>query len=315
MYQGGVLAEERKDDVADATVGAKSAIMDAQVLKWDIGFEIDEDKESYLDSSIGQNGNEEELSIPREVIADVVGRSRLVAELERPIKIGTYNELPAYLLRVRFAFRQPSSSWLHRIQEAEIDIEFEDAPVERVSKKGKEEHPAVAAFRPDGKWEGDVTPALVTEAASFSINAGYMCAGAEVGVEKSRTFIQKGRVSIHGLRGGGRHRNSVGWVIKEDKVSRGGVPEALRLPIIVARPSATRFSARVTIKAHYGFWRGRLARSIPVVGKNDDPLYFDPKTLEEMMEKGTRGVDGTKIAEHVGELDALDLGKWSSLSK
>ncbi|KAF2469214.1 uncharacterized protein BDR25DRAFT_51859 [Lindgomyces ingoldianus] len=277
-------------------------------IKWEIEFEILDDEE-YLDSS--QTNTEEELSIPREVIADVVGRSRLVAELERPIKIGTYKGLPAYLLRTHFAFQRASTNWLYRVQQAEITIEFEDAPYESGKKA---QHPAVAAFHPE-LFKGEITPALVTESASASINAGYISAGAEVGVEKSRTFVslEKGRVVVHGVRGGGRNHNIISWVVEQDSVAKAGIPRAIRLPLIVTRPIGGRFSARVTITAHYGFWRGKLARSIPVVGKNNDQLYFDPATLAAMAETGEKGVDGTAVAEQVGALDDVDLVSWSSL--
>jgi len=159
-------------------------------LAWSIPLEISTDEATYLDKS--QVNSPEELSIPREVISEVVGSSRLVAELERPIKIGTFNELPAFLLRTRFAFQRASSNWLYRIQAAEITIVFEDAQMNMASletkKKKALQHPAIAAFYPE-QFEGEISQALVTEGGSVSLDAGYMGVGASVGVETSRTYV------------------------------------------------------------------------------------------------------------------------------
>ncbi|KAF2653631.1 hypothetical protein K491DRAFT_680400 [Lophiostoma macrostomum CBS 122681] len=311
-------------------------------LTWTLDFSIPNESATYLDRPSPSTSNTAaELSIPREVIAEVVSGSRLVAELQRPIKLGTYNGLPAYLLRTHFAFQRASTSWLYRVQAAEITVEVEDARegdeekggiegeemvkgkgVEKETGKEKEKkkqdvgkHPAVAAWHPK-VFEGEVTTAMVTESASVGVNAGYAGAGVEVGVEKSRTFLEKGRITAHGVRGGGRNRNSITWVIEQDSVAKSGIPREIRLPLIVTRPGGARFSARVTVKVHYGFWRGALARSVPVVGKNHEPLFFDLQTLREVAERGEKGVDGTRIAEVVGEmegrLDGVDLGSLSS---
>ncbi|KAJ4288969.1 hypothetical protein N0V90_011311 [Kalmusia sp. IMI 367209] len=279
------------------------------VFSWSVPLYVSGDEAAYLDRS--QTNNEQELSIPREVIAEVVGGSRLVAELERPLKIGTYNELPAYLLRTRFSFQRASSNWLYRMQAAEITIVVEDAPAADSAAKAAKQHPAIAAWHPK-LFEGEVSHAVVTESVGASLEAGYMGAGGSVGVEKSRTFLEKGRVVVHGVRGGGRNRNSITWVVEQDSVEKSGIPRDIRLPLIVTRQNGGRFLARITVKAHYGFWRGALARSIPVVGKNDEPLYFDPATLENMAKDGEKGPDGTLVAESCESFDGIDLKSWGS---
>lgn len=169
------------------------AMIDAN-LKWDISLEISEDEETYLSGKQTEslNNDEEDQSIPRDVIAEVVKGSRIVAELSRPIRLGTYNELPAYLLQTHFSFQRVSSnSWLSRIRAAEITIEFEDAGTESAgtgNNTTSQLHPAVAAWHPK-LFEGEISRALVTESASVSLNAGYMGAGAEVGVEQSKTYV------------------------------------------------------------------------------------------------------------------------------
>ncbi|KAK7177631.1 hypothetical protein DPSP01_002398 [Paraphaeosphaeria sporulosa] len=281
-------------------------------FSWTVPLEISSDSATYLDRS--QANDDQELYIPREVIAEVVGGSRLVAELKRPIKIGTFNELPSYLLQTHFSFQKASTNWLYRIQTAEITIVFEDAPAQEPAvkvPKNKQQHPAIAAWYPE-LFEGEVSHALITESVNAGLEAGYLGAGASVGAEKSRTYLEKGRVVVHGVRGGGRHRNSVTWVIEQDSVEKGGIPRDIKLPLIVTRQNNNRFSARVTVKAHYGFRRGPLARSVPVVGKNEEPLYFDPATLDDMIENGSRGPDGTPIVESCGIFDEKDLKNCSS---
>lgn len=125
--------------------------------------------------------------------------------------------------------------------------------------------------------------------------------------------VEDGKVIVHGVRGGGRNRNAITWSIEEDHVAKAGIPRIVELPLIVTRETQARFSARVTVKAHYGFWRGALARSVPVLGKNDSPLFFDPTSLESMAKTGTsRGPDGTFIVEQAGLFDDLDLSSLST---
>lgn len=180
---------------SDAATGnpelSNDATADISPFSWLVPLEISSDSATYLDRS--QANDDQELSIPREVIAEVVGGSRLVAELKRPIKIGTYNELPAYLLQTHFSFQKASSNWFYRIQTAEITIVFEDAPTNEPTVKisrNKQQHPAIAAWYPE-LFEGEVSHAMVTESVNAGLEAGYMGAGVSVGAEKSRTYVSR----------------------------------------------------------------------------------------------------------------------------
>lgn len=155
---------------------------------WSVPLDISAEEATYLDSA--QTNDDQELMIPREVIAEVVGASRLVAELERPLKIGTYNDLPAYLLRTRFSFQRTSSSWLYRISRAEITVVVEDAPQSVGTIQTTKQHPAIAAWYPK-LFEGEISHAVVTESVNASLDAGYMVAGASVGMERSRSFVSR----------------------------------------------------------------------------------------------------------------------------
>jgi len=122
--------------------------------------------------------------------------------------------------------------------------------------------------------------------------------------------VQKGRVVVHGVRGGGKHRNSITWSIEQDAVAESGIPRNIELPLVITTRGESRFSAKVTVKAHYGFRRGPLAR---VLGKNDEPLFFDPMVLESMANMGVeKGPDGKFIVKHSGPFDSVDLRSLSS---
>jgi hypothetical protein len=125
--------------------------------------------------------------------------------------------------------------------------------------------------------------------------------------------VEEGRVIVHGVPGGGRNRNAITWTIEEDRVAKTGIPRHIELPLIITLQDEGRFCARVTVKAHYGFWRGALARSIPVLGKNDQPLYFDPPVMLSLATMGVeKGLDGKPIVENGGEFDQVDLAELSS---
>jgi hypothetical protein len=179
----------------DAATGNKDLLSDATAhdasFSWSVPLQVSEDSATYLDSS--HTADDQELSIPREVIAEVVGGSRLVAELKRPIRIGTFNELPAYLLQTHFSFQKASSNWFYRIQTAEITIVFEDAPTNESTVKvsrNNQQHPAIAAWYPT-LFEGEVSHALITESVNAGLEVGYMGAGASLGTEKSRTYVSR----------------------------------------------------------------------------------------------------------------------------
>jgi hypothetical protein len=105
----------------------------------------------------------------------------------------------------------------------------------------------------------------------------------------------------------GRDLNQVTWVIREHSVSKTGIPTSIKLPIIVMPTANRRFSAKIAVHAEYGFWQGPWAEMVPVLGKNDDPLYFDPDELELREVEAARGKDGELIVERVGELDIGSL--------
>lgn len=98
----------------------------------------------------------------------------------------------------------------------------------------------------------------------------------------------------------------------ENPVDACGIPSFLVVPLILTHHSR-RFSMRVTVKATFGFWCGKMAESILISGLTDDPLYFDPAVLNEFINKKETGIGGGRIAEWEENLEQVNLKDHSSL--
>jgi hypothetical protein len=271
-----------------------------------IPLEVDPSELTHLSSEIQHNGPGEEF-YPRQFIAAM--GIKLQAEMIRPIYIGTYKELPnAFELRPRFSFTGTAKKWMDRIQYAEITIVFEDAPESASVQPGPPPTVSAAAFYPKS-YEGPRKIATVTDTNTITLDGLSMpgIGGLGGSTGRTRTYEKEDQMTIEASIPRGRNRNEITWVLTENGISRKGVPRSLELPIIVSPRSGRRFSAKVTVHAHYGIWRGPLAKTIPVLGKNDDPLFFDPLVLEEMAARRSRGFDRSIIVERAGILEDHDL--------
>lgn len=266
--------------------------------------------------SAPQTNHTTELSVPREIISSSVSSSILQSEVLRPIFAGTYLKSPAYLVRLQFQLVVPGGnrSWLSRIQTANITVLLKDAPYDIKETLMAEEppHPSIVKTFPGPTgWEGIPTTAEATANRDVGLQLGWDAVGASVNVGESRTRTVTGAVKVKVARRG-RQRNSLAVTVTEDPVDAAGIPDYLTIPIIVAHHTR-RFSMRVTVNAKYGFWRGKLAEMVPVLGRADEPLYFDPLVMHQKMEKGQTGIGGVNVVEWRGELDAIDLREYSSL--
>jgi hypothetical protein len=299
-------------------------------LTQSFSFEID-DNSSQL-SVVPQTNNEVELSIPREIISTSVSSTKLQSEILRPIIAGTYNSIPAYLLKAQFQFQIPDSgpNWFKRITAASISIVVEDAPFNEATSansqrqyrrrgKGTQASPGanppaiIKTYPGEEGWQGPISTAVVSNVTGAGIKAGWIVGG-NADFNHSRKNDYTGTAKVMTLRSGGAQRNNLLVTVVENPVDGQGIPSFLVLPFILTHQSR-RFSMRVTVKATFGFWRGKLAESIPVLGRVDEPLFFDPTVLQGMMEKEERGIGGVKIVEGRGSLEEVDLQEHSSLSK
>ncbi|KAI0134493.1 hypothetical protein BJ170DRAFT_591468 [Xylariales sp. AK1849] len=267
--------------------------------------------------SVPQTNRPAELSIPREIISSSVSSSILQAELLRPIIVGTYHDTPAYLVRLQFQLAVPggSRSWLSRIQTATINVLLKDAP--RDVKEGpiddEPSHPSIVKTMPGPKgWEGKPSKAEVTENKEIGLQLGWDALSASANVGRSRKKAETGAIKVMAVRKGPQ-RNSLLVTVAEDPVDAAGIPEYLTIPLIITHHTR-RFSMRVALNATYGFWRGKLAEMVPVLGRADEPLYFDPLVMRRMMDKGQRGTGGVKVIEWRGKLEDIDLHEYCSLT-
>ncbi|KAH7111194.1 hypothetical protein EDB81DRAFT_830659 [Dactylonectria macrodidyma] len=213
---------------------------------------------------------------------------------------------------------QLGSGW--RIRQATIAITFEDAPIIFSIEDSSDDSdtddirpPAILEIYPK-LYEGPVSTANVEVSTELSLSGSGLAAinpGGKVSQKKS--WEQEGRLLVHGSTVGSPVRHKAIWRVSENPVSKLGVPKEMRLSLIVRPQNRRRFLARLVLHASYGIWRGPLASMVPIVGKSDNPIYFDPATLERMAtQKECSRFDGTVVAEDVGDLDQCDISKYSS---
>lgn len=284
------------------------SVVDAQDLR-SIALNIDSSGDSLL-STPALNTNEE-LSIPREEIITAVRGSRFQAELDRPIRISTINAQPAYLLCYRFSFQQTIYSWFNRVQQATIEIIFLNASDTSGDKKGP--NPSVAKFHPV-EFEGPLSRATVTYHTGARAGLPAIPGGPTLETDISRdvTLPRERRIIVHGLARGRPARNKINWVVIEDSILETGMPRTMQMPVIVTMKQMQRFSAKVLVTAHHSFVRGLITKMVPVIGRLDDPLYFDPSVLDQKVVSEETGLDSRRIAERVGELKDISLSDYSS---
>lgn len=269
-----------------------------------------------------------ELSIPREIISSSISSTILHAELMRPIIAGTYHGTPAYLVRLQFQLETPGSSpsLMRRIQNASINALLEDASVKKKAEssatlqwdkkwaleiESELEHPSFVKTFPRSKGlAGPVSAAEIFTEKEPGLQAGWNGLGANARWGQSRARGKMGALEMD-VELKGRQSNSLLVKVAENPVQMTGIPSYLTIPFILTHHSR-RFSMRVSLKAKFGFWRGKLAEMVPVLGRADEPLFFDPKILQQMMETEERGIGGIKVVEWYDKLEELDLSTYSS---
>jgi hypothetical protein len=307
-----------------------------QSLTWTLN-----DSSSQLSAKPKTNDEPGLLNIPREIISASISSTKLQAELLRPLISGTYFGKPAYLLHLQIAFKDSSGGrdWLKRIQSAEINVLLQDAPrytegqqtppSKARRRPGKSvqtstvKHPSIEKTYPGSEdWHGPISSIPITTNIGAGLQAGWEGIGANANWSESRSKTDIGSAKVSVVRsstGSGSQRNNVFITVLEDPVEKHGIHSHLIVPMIVTHHSR-RFQMRVTVHATFGVWRGALAKSYPVLGRADEPLFFDPDVLREKEEAGERGdgglhvvVSGDKLGYEGAKLEEVDLAKHSSL--
>ncbi|KAH7399639.1 hypothetical protein BKA66DRAFT_452261 [Pyrenochaeta sp. MPI-SDFR-AT-0127] len=299
-------------------------------------FEIDD---SCPELSTPITNSADELSIPRDIISSNISRTKLQSELLRPLIAGTYNGLPAYLLKLQFQFQVPGvgRKTFSRIKLASIRITLGDAPDEGDA-KGQSSNKSGWKKRAYGTSANVKCPELVewypgpegfngripsAPASSDKVvriqshNHGHNGAQTQAQAHSSdianwnQDVIEEDTsiARVDTMRTG-RHREKL--IITLTETDNLGIPSFLVVPLIVVHQSR-RFSMRVTVNATFGFWCGPLADNIPVLGGADEPLFFDPTVLARFMESEEKGARGEKVVERGEKLEDMDLQLYSSL--
>lgn len=198
---------------------------------------------------------------------------------------------------------------LTRVRAANIEIEFIDAPRDVSTAT----NPVVAKFHPV-EHEGPTSHGQVVSTADASLTVAPPSGTPSLGTGYSRevTIPLESKLHVHGVCSGRPTRNKVTWTIEEDRLKRDGMPREMCMAVIITRRQSRRFSAKVTVSAHYAVIRGQLAKMVPVIGKMDDPLYFDPIALEAAVDQSQTGPDGTLVAQNIGNLGDVSLPEFST---
>lgn len=281
-----------------------------------IALDLDDAIDYVLSSPTTNNEEDQELFIPRERIASAIRSTRVIADLERPIRRGSFNDQTAYLLSFHFSFQRVLDNSFKRIRGAVIEITFEDAsPPPPDGTAGSRKNPSIVKFHPV-LYTGPISHGTLTSTTEANLQILSIPNGPTIGLSHSqeRTVPQESRLLVHGALDGTSTWNIVRWTVEEDEILKQGMPYEMRLQVIINMKKPRRFLARVTVSAHYMFMKGALAKLFPVIGKVHDPLYFDHDILEEIATKQNQvGADGTRIVEMVGRLDdVLDTVEYGS---
>ncbi|KAF8247120.1 hypothetical protein K440DRAFT_661606 [Wilcoxina mikolae CBS 423.85] len=271
-----------------------------------IPLEVDEDTLSQLGPS--QSSDDETGQVaPRSVIAEHFQRDAgLQAELKRPLYIGTYNNQPACLLVFKFTFQRCGVSSSYRIKSSKIRLEFKDAPLDprRVKRRpGMTLNPVVHKFEPS-LFEGPVHTSVVHNTISLSARVAFQgVPEVKAGICTTTMTPKEGQLSIQGNSYGldGR-QNQIVWTILEDNVLKNGIPGVLEFAVFVGYIEGRRFSVSVRVSAELGWNFFRSLKPTPVLGRNSDPVLFNPEHLRRLS-KG----EGKVIVEDKGALDELNL--------
>ncbi|CZR62704.1 uncharacterized protein PAC_12601 [Phialocephala subalpina] len=319
-----VNADTDTDADADADTDADDVNLDLKLAQ-SFTLTIDEGGGQL---SAPKTHSKAEPSIPQEIIASGVSSSSIQSELSRPIFAGTYGGSPAYLLTLQFRLSDPGSSrnWLTRIQKVNISVLLEDAPragnAEQLDQdsqsdwsdgdESEPQHPSIVKSfpGPDG-FLGPVSTKSVSTEREAGVELGWEMLGVNARWGQNSTRDVLSVMEVTAVRKG-QQRNSLLVVVAENAADAAGVPGYLAIPLILTHHNR-RFSMRVTVHAKFGFWRGKLAEMVPVLGRTAKPLFFDPAKMKRAMENGKRGIGGVKGIEWRGDLEDIDLRESSSL--
>lgn len=193
----------------------------------------------------------------------------------------------ATLLVFRFRFDPQKAS--RKVTRARVNIEFLAA-----GKNGSV--PVVEAIAPEDRWI--VVPTVDQEATTKGgeLNLGasgvpFLEAGATAKLEKTISREVRDATTVTGSINLGRGKNSgestvAVWNLHANKRRDTGVPDSVKVAILLRRENNEPFNAMVTLEAEVDFFSGLEQKftKLPL----DDPVLFDPKMTGKRPKKGRR---------------------------
>lgn len=177
-----------------------------------------------------------------------------------------------------------------RVFRTRVNIEFFPA------KKGGST-PEVEAIAPEERWSLEPTMDAVETTAGVELSLGatqVVTATGKLSLWRTRTRDISASTTVTGARRLGAGKNfgehtGAAWTVLENEKRGSGVPESVRVALLVRREDDEPFNATVTLEADVDVATslGHFFRKVPL----DDPILFNPKAEVKPAKKGrARGV-------------------------
>ena len=304
-------------EVKDLHLGREGDVINDSddALEVTVPLQDDDLRAGQLGTQIYRNLAEAQLSEPRDLVtAQTRKRVFYFQARYRYARYGTYQGRDACLIVLAMSFQQYSDA---RFKAAEIEIDFEDA--QNVGLNPYEDdidlthQPRVLDFEPK-EFHGPVSQVTGTNKIKLDvpISAPGGFIGVTPGLSQSKDFIREGNFKVHGVVKEDPP-SSLHWVLREDKIKKGGIRSEMSVAMIVSYTPNRKFAARVRLKADIF-----LPFLRPMCGAKDDPIFFDPEYMKAnrqplaatSLHTGSAVVPGIQAE----ELDHEDLKEMTRLS-
>ncbi|KAK4062379.1 hypothetical protein Trihar35433_9200 [Trichoderma harzianum] len=222
----------------------------------------------------------------RNVIERTRGNIHVRVDLMEVIH-GTYDNDGDEATLMVFRFRFDPQKHSRRIIRARINIEF-------FANNKNDTAPTVDAIAPEERWS--VVPTVdsesITRGGELNLGASgvpFLEAGGTLKFEKTVNRDISDATTVTGSINLGTGKNSgestvAVWNLQENKRRQTGVPDSVRVAILLRREDSKPFNAKVTLEADADFVTGleRKFSKVPL----DDPVLFNPTLTGNKPKKG-----------------------------
>lgn len=208
----------------------------------------------------------------------------------------------ATLMLFRFRFNPQKST--RRILEATVKVHF-------IATNPHENKLEVSAIAPEERWSLATTTTdqeQIVKGGDLSLGSGVSVITAAGSIKREKTTTRDVSYStrVTGSINLGRGRNSgrrtvARWRLLENENRRTGVPDSMRVAVVLSRTTDDPFNAVVTIEAKADLATA-FSSSVSSLFKQpplDDPVLFNPKADLQRLAKKGRSIG----VENLGELD------------